>query len=112
MNMTYEEALAVRREAIVIGKEYTFYSEMQQEYLPPNERIRNYTGQKVTVLSHFPDNDPDASTAFAVRASNGHIFTAMVEELNGWDYDLGQFFWPDATYGPTHETWPLMNERS
>lgn len=109
MTMTFEEADAVERPAIVPGGKYTFYSEMQQEYEPPEKRLRQFTGQTVEVLSeqHTPNTNTDwcedDSILYTVQASDGTIFTATMEELNGWDYDLGQYFWPDGTYGPDHD---------
>lgn len=124
MTMTPDEARAVERPPIVVGKSYEFYAEMQQGGDPPATRMRNYTGQQVTVIRNLrrdeydgpgpDDKDDDAyetSRAFIVRAENGQEFTALLEELNGWDRDLGQFFWPDGTHGPDHDRSFLANER-
>ena len=126
MPMTPAEARSVERRPVVVGESYVFYAEMQQEYEPAEGRMRNYTGKLVTVVRNLTteeydgpgpddanDDDFDVSRAFIVRcALDRREFTAMVEELNGWDRDLGQYFWPDATYGPAHERWALSNERS
>lgn len=98
--------------SIVVGQEYEFHAEMQEPELPAHERMRNYTGQKVAVISGpGPKDDPENSDYFVVRASDGREFTAAEEELNGWDKALGQFFWPDGTYGPSRERTYLANER-
>jgi hypothetical protein len=107
---------AVRRAPIRVGERYPFYAEMQQEYEPPEKRLRNYTGQSVTVIAEADPQDRDDDdavnvVAFVVRAEDGFEFTALAEELNGWDFDLGQYFWPDATYGPRHDRRFLANER-
>lgn len=119
MTMTLEEARSVRRPPIEAGKHYTFYCEMQQEYEPPEKRLRRFTGQEVLVIRNLRGpNDPDpeydgpgpndvvdleaedgpgyfeSSRVFIVRAKDGTEFNAFEEELNGWDRDLGQFFWP------------------
>lgn len=125
--MTVDQARAVTREPIEVGKEYEFYAEMQQDYDPPAKRMRNYTGQKVTVVRPLrglgePDSEsdwfeptedeqPEVSRGYIVRAADGREFTALEEELDGWDRDLGQFFWPDGTYGWDHDTHFLGNER-
>lgn len=97
---------------IEVGKHYEFYAEMQEAELPPAERMRNYTGQQVLVVSGpQPKDDPDDSDCFVVRASDGREFEAMEEELNGWDKALGQYFWRDGTYGPNRSTTFLVNER-
>ena len=98
---------------IVVGREYEFHAEMQQAELPAHERMRNYTSQKVTVISGpEPKDDPETSDHFTVRASDGRVITAAKEELNGWDKALGQFFWPDGTYGPDRERTYLANEET
>jgi hypothetical protein len=113
MTMTPNEARAVARPTIKIGDSYVFYCEVQEEYKPAAERLRNFTGQLVTVLTVVPTGDPDASTLYHVRAYTGdREFDAHEEELNGWDRDLGQYFWPDATYGPERSSMFLANERS
>src|SRR3954454_20030803 len=107
MPMSNEDARNVERVTIEVGRQYPFFCEMQQEYEPPELRMRNYTGQLVTVLRNLSsteydgpgpddtnDDDFDVSRAFMVRAKDGFEFQAMVEELNDWDRDLGQYFWP------------------
>lgn len=113
MNMTPDEARAVERPTIEVGGTFEFYCEVQQEYEPPEQRLRRFTGQAVTVLRQLgPDeHDPDNSPAYEVQAADGTTFTAHEEELNGWDRDLGQFFWPDGTYGPNHDRQFLANEQ-
>ena len=97
---------------IVVGQQYEFHSEMQEAELPAPERIRNYTGQTVTVISGpEPKDDPENSDFFVVQAADGRQFTAAEEELNGWDKALGQFFWPDGTYGPNRDGTFLGNEK-
>src|SRR4051812_23345481 len=124
MTMSNEDARNVERVTIEVGRQYPFFCEMQQEYEPSEKRMRNYTGQLVTVVRHLssteydgpgPDDDDEGfevSRAFIVRAKDGFEFQAMVEELNDWDRDLGQYFWPDATYGPERNTMFLANERN
>lgn len=97
---------------IVVGHRYPFYCEMQQEYLPPEERMRRFTGQDVKVVAALGAPDEMGSPQFTVRTDDDSEFTAQEEELNGWDLALGQYFWPDATYGPNHDTTFLVNERS
>lgn len=125
--MSVEEARAVTRAPIEVGKQYEFYAEMQQGLDPPEERMRNYTDQTVTVVRPLrgqdepdPESDwfeptedeqPEVSRGFIVRAADGTEFTALEEELNGWDRDLGQFFWPDGTQGWGHDTRFLINEQ-
>jgi hypothetical protein len=119
--MTPQEARAVERVTIVPGESYEFYAEMEQEYEPPEKRMRNYTGQMVMVVRNLrgrddPESEYDGpgpndvvdyeaedgpgcfevSRAFIVRTADGTEFTAMEEELNGWDKDLGQFFGPEG----------------
>lgn len=111
-SMTPDEARAVERPAIEPGKDYEFYCEMQQEYEPPEKQLRRFTGQRVTVVRNLTreeydgpgpgdsDDDFEVGRMFAVRAQDGTEFSAHVEELDGWDRDLGQFFNADGTYGP------------
>ena len=105
------------RPVIEVGKRYEFFCEIQQEYEPPPSRLRQYTGQTVLVIAieHSPSDadwhDDYSERSFRVRADNGHEFSAHEAELNGWDRDLGQYFWPDATYGPKHTREFLSNER-
>lgn len=99
---------------IVVGQEYEFHAEMQESELPAGERMRNYTGQKVVVISgpeKDDEGDPELSAYYKVRAADGREFTAAEEELNGWDKALGQFFWADGTYGPDRDTRYLSNEK-
>jgi hypothetical protein len=93
-----------------VGDVCAFYSEVQQEYEPPEKRLRRFTGQDVTVVAALGKPDVNTSEQYTVRAPDGTEFTAWWEELSGWDLALGQFFWPDATYGPSHETTFLGNE--
>jgi hypothetical protein len=93
----------VSTHAITVGESYEFVSEVQQEYQPAAKRLRNYTGQTVTVLEDLGRSDPESSRTYKVRAADGHEFTAWEEEISGWDKDLGQFFNPDGTYGPLAE---------
>lgn len=134
MTMTFDDAKKIERPPIEIGRQYTFYSTMQQDYEPPEQRMRNYTGQLVTVLAWENEDEwreeqaqiaievargettqEDATREieplFKVRAKNGFEFSANDGELNGWFCDTGQFFWPDATYGPEHDEAFLVNER-
>jgi hypothetical protein len=94
-----------------VGDVCTFYSEVRQEYEPAEKRLRRFTGQNVTVITALGKPDVDSSEQYTVRAADGTEFTAWWEELSGWDLALGQFFWPDATYGPDHSTEFLCNER-
>lgn len=132
MTMTIEDAHKIERPPIVVGQQYTFYSTMQQEHEPPEQRIRNYTGKLVTVIRWTNEDEwlaeqtliaqeiadgADANEVarevepmFLVRASNGFEFDAWQGELNGWFCDTGQFFWPNATWGPKHDTFALSNE--
>jgi hypothetical protein len=117
MPMSNQDARNVERVEIVVGSQYPFFCEMQQEYEPPAKRMRNYTGQLVTVIAeeHTPRTNTgwtdEDSTLYTVRAKDGFEFSAQEEELNDWDRDLGQYFWPDATYGPEHDTFALVNEK-
>jgi hypothetical protein len=91
--------------------------------------MRNYTGKLVTVLrqtnedecraddeaiarGEIKEEERESEPLFQVRAANGFEFEAWEGELNGWFKDTGQFFWPDATWGPEHDTFALANERS
>jgi hypothetical protein len=121
--VSFDEASKIERPTIELGEEYEFFCEAQEEYVPPERRLRRYTGKAVTVVRHLttdeydgpgpsdPDGDFEVSRMFAVRAADGCEFHAYVEELNGRDRDLGQYFNADGTYGPGRETWPLRNER-
>lgn len=101
MTMTLEEAEKIDRPEIVSGGTYPFYVEMFQDGTPAGERMRDYTGQTVTVVRPLRTDecDPDSSRGFIVRAANGFKFTALEEELNGWDYDLGQYVGPSGIWG-------------
>lgn len=94
--LTIDEAHAKKRPTIVVGSSYPFYSEVEQEYEPADQRLRRYTGQCVRVLGVEEKDDPDNSQTYMVRAADGREFTAWEEELNGWDFDLGQYFKPEA----------------
>lgn len=96
---------------IIVEGTYEFYAEMQQEERPPHERMRNYTSQTVTVLEELLSDDAEGSKLFKVRAADGREFEAFEEELNGWNKALGQYFWPDGTYGPGKDKTYLSNER-
>lgn len=111
--MTADEARALTRPTIELGQSYEFYAEMQQEYESTQDRMRNYTGQPVLILRLLGENenDPENSPAYEVEAHDGRRFVAHEEELNGWGKDLGQFFWPDGTFGPDHDKTFLVNER-
>lgn len=123
MPMNIKAAIAAERPTIEAGTSTTFYSEVQQEYLPAAERLSRFTGQEVTVLRQLrsdeydgpgPGDDPadfEVSPVFVVRAQDGTEFSAHVEELNGWDRDLGQFFHHDGTYGPARNVDFLDNEK-
>lgn len=132
--MNIESARRIERAPIEIGRQYPFFAEMQQEYEPPEKRMRNYTGQLVTVIAwtnkaefeeqeaaireevrngqwpSFDEAEREFGPRYLVRAKDGFEFEAQIEELNDWDRDLGQFFWPDATYGPRHDRAFLSNE--
>jgi len=100
---------------IEIGKSYPFYAEMQQEYEPPENRMRRFTGTQVEVLSTYDDEaaiEGEEHQTYRVRAWDGTEFHAQPEEINGWDYALDQFFWHDATYGKGHRPDFLCNERN
>jgi hypothetical protein len=103
-----------RPDTVVIefGKSYPFYAEMQQEYEPPENRMRRFTGTLVEVLRENDERDTETSASYIVRAWDGSEFTANAEEINGWDYALDQFFWHDATYGKGHRPDFLGNERN
>lgn len=115
MRMLMSEAEAIERPKIVVGQEYTFYAEMQQEYEPREKRLRNYTGCTVIVIG-INEGEQEimegAGMIYTVRTLDGHEFSAQEEEINGWDRDLGQFFWPDGTYGHDRDRSFLVNERS
>jgi hypothetical protein len=101
MSITITEAQAREWPEIIIGNKYEFVSEMEQEYLPAEERMNRYTGQTVTVLREQGPDERDAETGrgFHVRADDGEEFVANEEEINGWDKALGQFFGPSGIYG-------------
>lgn len=107
-----DEAYAQVQE-IAIGGRYEFYAEMQQEGEPAANRMRNYTGQTVTVIGLEQERNDEAEEPplYKVRADDGHEFIVQEDEINGWDNALGQYFWPDGTFGPTHATTFLCNER-
>lgn len=97
---------------IIVGREHEFYAEMQQAEMPEHERMRNYTGQTVTVTSGpLPKDDDEGSNLFKVRAADGREFEAFEEELSGWNKALGQYFWADGTYGPKRDQKYLGNEK-
>lgn len=97
---------------VLVGQKYEFYAEMQQAEMPEQERMRNYTGQTVTVLAGpLPKDDEEGSDLFKICAADGREFEAFEEELNGWNKALGQYFWPDGTYGPDRDRTYLVNER-
>lgn len=112
--LTVEEARKVERPEIIIGATYTFYAEMMEEDKPTGERMRDYTGQSVVVMRQLTSEEsdwfepyqengelvePEVSRGWIVRADDGREFTALEEELNGWDFDLGQFYGPSGTWG-------------
>jgi len=112
--MSYDDAQKIERPPIIAGNQYTFYSTMQEEYMPPEKRMRNYTGKLVTVIEHSNANlegEEGYEPMFRVRAANGFEFDAYEGELNGWFCDTGQFFWPDATWGHDHNEFALANEK-
>jgi hypothetical protein len=85
---------------IEVGREYEFVSEVQEEYLPAEERLCNYTGQKALVLGLVePSDDPEVSPLYNVRFPDGREAQVWEEELSGWDKALGQFFGPSGRYG-------------
>ena len=96
---------------IRVGDVREFYSEVQEEYEPPEKRLRRFTGQTVTVIGR-PVDAADETTMFTVRADDGTEFEVHAEEIDGWDFEQGQYFWPDGTWGPDHDTRFLVNERS
>ena len=97
---------------IIVGREYEFYAEMQQAKMPEHDRMRNYTSQTVTVTSGpLPKDDDEGSDLFRVRTADGREFEAFDEELSGWNKALGQYFWPDGTYGPDRDKTYLVNEK-
>jgi hypothetical protein len=96
---------------IEIGQSYPFYAEMQQEYEPPEKRLRRFTGTMVEVLRLDTDRDAEAGVGYIVKTWDGTEIGVNVEEIDGWDYALDQFFWHDATYGKGHRPDFLSNER-
>jgi hypothetical protein len=113
--MNTEDAKKIERQTIEVGRAYTFFSTMQQEYVPqPEERMRTYTGKLVMVIADITDTidyEEIGERLFKVCAHNGFEFDAYEGELNGWFCDTGQYFWPDATWGPDHDTFALSNEK-
>lgn len=97
---------------IEIGKSYTFYCEMQQEYEAPESRLRRFTGTEVAVLCEDFNRDTESGKGYIVRAHDGTEFGVHAEEINGWDYERDQFFWSDGTYGKSHSDEFLSNERT
>jgi len=116
MTMNHKDALRIERPPIEVGRSYTFYSTMQEEYVPEKEcRMRTYTGKLVQVLAHSNAdyaNEEGYEPMYRVLAHNGFEFDAYEGELNGWFCDTGQYFWPDATWGPEHDDFALSNEKS
>src|SRR3954471_14037625 len=111
--MNMEDARSIERPPIKVGEQHTFYSTMQQEYLPVEKRMRNYTGKLVTVVRPLREDEYDfeGDHMFLCRASDGFEFSALEDEINGFMVDTGQFFWPDATWGHDHDTSALANEK-
>lgn len=96
---------------IEIGKAYPFYCEIQEEYRPASERLRRYTGTIVTVEAVDHERDEECP-GFLARTWDGQLISVNSEEINGWDYELDQFFWVDGTYGKGHAPDFLGNERA
>lgn len=96
------------------GAMHRFYSEMQEEYLPEEQRLRRFTGKPVTIIAKLENEFEceETSAMYLVRAEDGTEFAAWWEELSGWDYQLDQFFWPDGTFGKNRDETFLVNERS
>lgn len=118
--LTIDEARARDWPKIKVGESYEFHSELFEEYVKrPEDRMRYYTGQKVTVVrplrgAYEPDSEsdwypepeggydedePPCSQGFIVRAADGREFCALEEELTGWDKALGQFYGPSGIWG-------------
>lgn len=131
--MNFDDARRIERVPVKIGEQCEFYATVQQEYEPTEKRLRNYTGQLVTVVAwenedewreqeaqieeeiaagEHKDEEPerDVEPTYKVRAKDGFEFSAYESELNDWHKDTGQFFWPDATWGPEHDDFALVNE--
>lgn len=105
-------AAAAASVPILVDQTYEFHAEMQEEYLPAGQRMRNYTGTMVTVLSGpLPKDDEGMSEYFKVRTHDGRELVVAEEEINGFGKALGQYFWPDGTYGPDRCSDFLRNER-
>lgn len=97
---------------IKIGGIYPFYSEVQEEYKPSEERLRRFTGTLVRVVKLDTERDTDSGIGYVVQAWDGTEFSCHTEEINGWDYSLDQFFWNDGRYGKKHGEQFLCNERN
>jgi hypothetical protein len=126
--MTPDEARKVTRPQPRAGDRCVFYSEMLHETVDSHGRwflVRDYTGQEVTVVRHLRGvNDPapeydgpgeddvedhdadeggkgwfECSRGYIVRALDGREFMVHVEEIDGWDRDLGQFYGPSGVWG-------------
>jgi hypothetical protein len=92
--MSFAEASAKTRPEIIVGMFYPFYSELEQETFPWNERDRRFSGTAVQVISMDDSENIEGNPIhiYTVRAHDGSTFVALDEELNGWDFDLGQYF--------------------
>lgn len=109
--MKPDTARMIERAPIEVGRYYTFFCEMQQEYLPPDQRLRQFTGQLVCVTKKYIMVDVKSNQMYSVMTKDFMEITVAEEEINDWNRDLGQYFWPDGTYGPDHDPKFLSNER-
>jgi hypothetical protein len=101
--LTFDEARAVKRDPIEIGKSYQFFSTVRDIETPGTTTlIRDYTGQHVKILAVTcgPGMDDwiegETEAIYHVQAEDGVEFDAYEGELNGWFLDTGQFYGPFA----------------
>ena len=65
---------------VKLGGIYPFYSEVQEEYKPSEERLRRFTGTLVEVIAEAHEGD-EGSLTYRVRAHDGTEFDAHPEEI-------------------------------
>lgn len=96
-HMTIPDARKKGRLHIGLGKFYRFYSDCVECKTENGNLIRAYSGQEVEVLEETTMSDAAAVNqmrTYKVRANNGDTFTANQDELNGWNFDIGQWVGP------------------
>lgn len=94
--LSIEEAREIERKPIEVGLTYYFYSDCVSCETDHGGLIREYSGQRVTVIGREQEENEDMEEIglVKVRAANGETFTANDGELNGWIFDTGQWCGP------------------